>query len=317
MGFKKIRKDILLLGLVLILVVASWLWVQWKFNVPLEEVPIYTLEKIEYVPVAKQEVQSASVSAQSFIVMDLGTGTILAQKNATQSAYPASTTKLMSAMVAEAGFNPEQELMVTEEDLVNGNKLGFVVGEKVKVKDLIKAMLISSSNEAAYILANNYPQGFSGFVREMSLWAEDLNMDSTLYTNPAGFDNQALQSSARDLAVLVKEFMNHPQLVNITKIKETDIGGSLGEEILTHNLVNTNYLLHSDERFVGLKTGTTQRAQEVLISVFNYQAGETTYPLVTIVMGSQDRYNDTLNLIEEVTTSYQWVAVNDDFELQY
>lgn len=242
-------------------------------------------------------------SSSSFLVFDRNSETILFSQNADQTFYPASTTKLMTALVVLDIYDLDDIITIKNSDLKFGNSLGFFGGEKLKVIDLLKAMLIESSNEAAYILANhtNLARGYDDFIDLMNQKTNQLGLDNTVFANPTGLDDLNQKTTGLELLKLTQFFLKNELLKDIVSQEKTSITDL--EAIKTHYLYNTNKLL-DNETFFGVKTGTTGLAAQVLVSLVKHQQRE----LIIVVLKSKDRYNDTTNLFEKTFDSYQWVS---------
>lgn len=266
----------------------------------------YRLLKLSDVPVIKSASTSASLqpqlSAASAVVFDSPSMTKLYGKNEEIARYPASVTKLMTGLIALENYDLNLELIVSDEVLIPGNKSGLTKGEKIMVRDALKALLISSGNDMAYLLANNFPEGQDGFLRVMNQKAREMGLTDTYFVNPAGLDQLGQTSSARDLALLIKEVSAKPYLASILGTKQTTISED-GQ--IFHTLYNTNYLIHADTQVIMGKTGTTDLAGEVLVTIVSHQGRE----IIVVVMGSQDRYQDTVNLIDWTFQNYSWVSL--------
>ena len=128
-------------------------------------------------------------------------------------------------------------------------------------------------------------------------------MTKTKYQNSVGFDDPNQQTTAFDLALLGREALKDPLLARIVSTKNTTVLDLTGRR--KHTLQSTNQLLLTDPRVVGIKTGTTDEAGEVLISKFVLETG----PVTVVVMGSQDRYQDTRMIINWITENYTWREV--------
>jgi D-alanyl-D-alanine carboxypeptidase (penicillin-binding protein 5/6) len=243
------------------------------------------------------------VSSPSYLVYDRDSEMVLFSKNTDEEFYPASTVKLMTALVVLDVYNLDEEITIESTDLKFGNHLGFYSGEKLKVIDLLKAMLIASSNEAAYILASHsqLSAGYEEFIDLMNLKAKELQLEKAVFINPIGLDNLKQKTNAKDLLKLTKTFLNQEVLKNIVAMKTTKVSDSLKAK--THLLKNTNQLL-DDETYFGVKTGTTRLASQVLISLVKKDKKE----LIIVVLKSKDRYNDTANLFKNTFKSYNWLA---------
>jgi D-alanyl-D-alanine carboxypeptidase len=245
------------------------------------------------------------VTAESFVVIDEDSAVPLVEKNATEKLYPASTTKLMTALVARDQFYLSQVVSVPPEAMVEGNTINLQVGQKISISSLLQGLLINSGNDAAYTLAYNHPNGFTAFIDAMNQQAADLHLSGTKFKNPAGFDDPEHLMTARDLALLFREVMKDPELRTImgtVKSQSADVTGTIAQD-----LNNTNQLLSLDASVVAGKTGTTPLAGQVLVIQFE----RNNHPITIAVMKSQDRYTDTRLLIDWVMTEYEWRDLAD------
>jgi len=206
----------------------------------------------------------------------------------------ASITKLLSAYVAESLMDPEQNVVITQNAVdTMGEAGGFRMGELFKVRDLVKAMLITSSNDAAIALAQNYGQ--TTFVSEMNLIAREAGMNNSQFVEPTGLSVQN-QSTVEDLVRLVQYiWRENREFFQITR-QSTDyiVDTNLG---VGRQLVNINQFA-GDSDFLGGKTGTLPEADSNLISVFNSpKFGE---PVIVVVLGSKDRFAETRKILLEL-----------------
>ncbi len=200
----------------------------------------------------------------------------------------ASITKIMTAVVVSEKMQETDVVEITNEMLAADGDSGFVKGQKYKVSDLKKAILVISSNDAAYALAIHYGQ--DNFISAMNQKARDLRMKDTHYVDPAGLSTQN-QSTVNDLVILSGYARGyHPDIFNETKKPRNTI-----TEVRTgkrRTLTNINEFVGS-KGFLGGKTGTTPEAGENLLSVFNI-AGEAK---TIIVLGDKNRYAETQKII--------------------
>lgn len=277
--------------------------------------PTYVLVKMADVPVpvANNNETTAftnSLSAEALYVMDADSATPLLVKNPTDRRYPASTTKLLTALVSFRNYDLNQEFQVKEEAFTLGTTMGLKLGERISVQNLLYGLLMNSGNDAAFVLANNYPGGYERFVQAMNLLAIELHLSQTTFTNPSGLDEDTHQSSARDLALLAREVMNTPLLRQIVGTETKTMQTASGEAV--RELHSTNELLGTEPGVVGVKTGTTTLAGEVLITQIE-RNGRT---LLIVVMGSRDRYGETKQIVQWVFDQYQWLPAEVDGEVQ-
>lgn len=242
------------------------------------------------------------IGARSILVKDLATGTILYQKDVNFPIPIASTTKIMTAIVGSGYFKPNSVLNIEVAPQVEGAKVGLLKGESWSFRSLLYAMLLSSGNDAAYAIAENYPGGILSFISAMNKKAQQLNLRNTHFDNPAGFDSSRHFSSAADLAVITEEALKDGNLARIFSTKETEIT-SLDKKY-THKLHNLNELLSSVNGVLGVKTGFTEAAKENLVTLVQRDG----HRVLTIVLGSDDRFRESTKLIEWVFQNFTWLA---------
>lgn len=240
------------------------------------------------------------LSAKAVFVKDLTTDTILYQKDAHLSLPIASTTKIMTAVVSSEYFKPNSVLQVKIGATVAGSKVGLVAGEDLSFRSLLYGMLLSSGNDAAYTLAENYPGGVSGFVLAMNKKAALLNLQNTRFDNPAGFDSPNHFSSARDLSIITEQALKNTTLARIFATKQTSII-SLDKKY-TYQLANLNKLLTQVKGVLGVKTGYTEGAKENLVT-YVVRDG---HQILTVLLGSNDRFGESTKLIEWVYENFTW-----------
>lgn len=295
------RKSSLLLLLLFFLSLLSLVY--FYFFYPQKTVKKVELElfSLENVPVLKNKSffnEDLNLSALSAYALDLSSMTVLYEKNSQQVLYPASTSKMMTALVALDTFDLEDELIVAKEATVSGNKLILKEGQLMKVKDLLAAMLIFSANDSAYVLADGDPEGFDGFMAKMNQKASALGLSETHFVNPAGFDEEGQNATARDLTVIAQELLKHQQLKELVAMPYKKIEG----ESWSYDLYNSNQLLGQIQGIKGVKTGTTELAGEVLVTLVERDG----HQILITLMNSQDRYQDTSRLIAWILNNYEW-----------
>ncbi|PIY80942.1 MAG: hypothetical protein COY80_00305 [Candidatus Pacebacteria bacterium CG_4_10_14_0_8_um_filter_42_14] len=243
---------------------------------------------------------SASISASAALVLDLESGSTLFEKGANARYAPASTTKLLTALVVRQHFPLDEVITIPRRVWSSGGSLGLVAGREYTVHSLLKAMLITSANDVAELFSVSYPGGEVAFIEEMNRVANNSGLSDSAFSNPAGFDIGDQYSTARDLARLSRLVWQDVVIREILGTKEaaiTDVSG-----FNTANLVSTHQLLLKDDAVLGGKTGTTERAGEVLITM--YQKNDR--PIVIVVLGSLNRYADTSILTEWIYQNYTW-----------
>ena len=257
------------------------------------------------VPVKKSPLIEPVLNATAAYVTDEVSGAVLYSKNANTYYAPASTTKLMMALVARKVFQPSSVLTVQLADPVEGSKVGLRNGEQYSIETLLEAALIQSANDAAITIARADPAGEEAFVAKMNLTAKQLGLKDTHFSNPNGYDSPDHYSTARDLSILTRETLKDSfvrKTVGTSQLILADITDK------RHFIVNTtNQLLAIDPRIHGVKTGTTEEAGEVLVTLVETEG----HSLLFVVLGSHSRYTDTQTLIDWITTNYRWYAAEE------
>ncbi|MBI2196347.1 D-alanyl-D-alanine carboxypeptidase [Candidatus Daviesbacteria bacterium] len=239
-------------------------------------------------------------SARAVLIKDLATGAILYQKDSNIPLPIASTTKIMTALVASEFFKPESVLTVGDSAKTPGSKVGLNYGEDLNFRSLLYGMLLNSGNDAAYTIAENFPGRVFGFVSAMNKKALELNLRNTHFDNPAGFDSRNQYSSAEDLAKITEETLKNSQLAIIFATEKTNIV-SLNKKY-THQLINLNKLLSSVNGVLGIKTGTTEEAKENLVTLVERDK----HRILLVVLGSNDRFGETTELINWTYANFTW-----------
>ncbi len=273
-----------------------------SLQIPQNNSQVAGIQKYNIPPISKN-LPMPNFSAKAILVKDLETNTILYQKDANLSLPIASTTKIMTALVASEYFKQNSVLTINQAANIEGSRVGLIKGETLTFRSLLYGMLLNSGNDAAYALAENYPGGVLGFVSAMNKKVTELNLLNTHFDNPAGFDSPNHFSSASDLAKITQASLENYELARIFATKDTSIV-SLDKKY-TYELHNLNKLLTSVKGVLGIKTGYTQGAKENLVTLVNRNG----HQILTIVLGSDDRFGESTNLIEWAYSNFTWSVV--------
>ncbi|OGD85972.1 hypothetical protein A2164_00505 [Candidatus Curtissbacteria bacterium RBG_13_35_7] len=244
--------------------------------------------------------QPPLLTARSAVIIDAKTYQILFEKESNLMHLPASITKLMTALITLEKCSPSQ-IVTIEQVEVEGTQMGLSVGDRITVENLLYGLLINSGNDAAFALANACSDSLSQFVLSMNQKAADLEMVNTRFTNPAGFDDAFQYSTAADLARLANVATSNPLLAKIVATKSTVITDATG--IKTYYLENINQLLGIVQGVEGIKTGQTEGALENLITRTTRNGNS----IIAVILGSKDRFGESMQLIEWVFNNYHWV----------
>lgn len=242
------------------------------------------------------------VTAKSFIAQDPTSGVVLASKSAGLRLLPASTTKIVTALVA-LDIYKLNEVVTIGEVVSTGQQVGLVTGEKISVENLLYAMLVESGNDAAFALADFDPLGRNHFVQLMNQKVERLGLKNTHFANPAGLDDSDQYSTAEDLAKLGVVAMTDPSFARIVGTQQSVIFSA--DQVIEHRLTNINQLLGKIPGIRGIKTGYTEAAGENLVT----DVVRENHEIVIVVLGSKDRFGDTEKLVNWAYDNFQWIKV--------
>lgn len=270
-----------------------------SLQIPQNNSNIAGIQKYSIPPISKN-LQIPQLSARAIFIKDLSTDTILFEKQSTTPLPIASTTKIMTAIVGVEYFKQNSVLTVKDGANIPGAEVGLFANEDLTLRSLLYGMLLSSGNDAAYTIAENFPGGVLGFVSQMNKKANQLNLENTHFDNPAGFDSPKHFSTAKDLSKITEEALKDSTLARIFQTKETDIISL--DKRFKHKLYNLNKLLSQVTGVLGVKTGTTPEAKENLITLVERDRKR----VLIVVFGSDDRFVETTKLIDWTYGNFEW-----------
>lgn len=248
------------------------------------------------VPLPAAALDDPNIAATAAILLDPSSGMVLYQKNADEKRYPASTTKIMTALVVlDHVKDLNEKVTVTEEDFAgveaDSSKAGFQPGEEVPVIDLLYGLLLPSGNEAANTLARHVGGSVAGFVDMMNARAQELGCKGTHFVNPNGLHDDDHYTTARDLSTIAAEAMKNETFALIANtaqktLSENNLTATRGKPL---KVFTTNMLIFSrnDPLYYsyakGIKTGHTSQAGYCLVATAT-KKGST---LISVVLGCE------------------------------
>ncbi len=274
----------------------------FPFTKTIQKIDFQDSSKLEPYPITVPGFESSPVlSAQAATVIDNKTGVTLFEKNPDLKHLPASTTKLMTALVALENCLPQTVVKVgfVEQE---GTKMGLAAGDQLTAESLLYGLLVPSGNDAAFVLAYSCGNSYLGFIADMNKKAKDLGMVNTHFVNPAGFDSPLQYSTARDLTKLSRAAVANPLISKIVATRSIVVNDITGTK--TYYLENVNKLLGKIPGVEGVKTGQTEGSLENLVAKTT-RGGNT---IITVVLGSQDRFGETGKLIEWAFKNHKWIS---------
>ncbi|MFA6982695.1 MAG: D-alanyl-D-alanine carboxypeptidase family protein [Sedimentibacter sp.] len=261
-----------------------------------------------------------AILSESAVLIDAGSGTILAQKNADKKMYPASLTKIMTAILA-LELGELTDVITVDDDTpfeIDGSHIALEPGEILTLKDLLHALMLPSANDAASVIAKHYGGSLENFVKIMNQKAKELGAYSTNFTNPHGLHDTNHYSTAADLALITKYAMENDAFRKIVSTTKYEIQTTNKKDepryftSLNKLLYNTSYnQIYVDGEYIspyyeyanGAKTGYTPEAGNCLVATAKKDGTE----LIAVTMKgiSLEMYQDSHNLFNYGFEEYE------------
>ena len=281
------------------------------------------VHRIVYQPVRKSDATDLSLPhVTSGIVLDAGSGIILWEINSTQRRSVASVTKLVTAMIVIDRIQNVDEYVRVPESVVRieGTKVGcptsvqcttprLVAGEEVRVRDLLRAMLMFSANDAATALAIHVAGSEEGFAELMNARMKELGAGNTHFCRPSGLEydgnEEACYSSAYDIARVMVHLLQYDKYALLWEMMQTDTATFTSRDgTIVHELDNTNRLIGEMPTLLGAKTGFTPRAGYCL-ALASHNADKT-QNIVSVVLDDPQRFIDITAMSDWAFASFEW-----------
>lgn len=238
-------------------------------------------------------VWAVSVSAKSAVVIDRDTKEILYAKNQDEVLSMASTTKIMTAIIALENADLEQEITVKKEyTLVEGSSMYLKEGEQISMKELIYGLMLMSGNDAALAIAYETTGDYDEFIELMNQKAIDLGLENTAFKNPNGLDEEGHSTTAYELAKITAYALQNQEFCEIVS--------SQYYESETRTMKNHNKMLWLSEESIGVKTGYTEKSGRCLVSA-NEVDGKV---LICVTLDAPSDWADHLELYDTCYASY-------------
>ena len=254
-------------------------------------------------PAARAEGQP-SVSADCAVVMHSG-GEVIYEKNADRRSLIASTTKLMTAILAIELLPLEQTVEIDPAwCAVEGSSMYLKPGESYSVRELLTGLLLASGNDAALALANCAAEGEEAFARLMNQKAEELGMESSHFVNPHGLNAEEHYSTARDLALLMDYCMRNETFAALA--------GTESATVKEQTYVNHNRLLRECPGCIAGKTGYTQLAGRCLVTCCEREGMR----LICVTLSDPDDWNDHQRLYDWAYANYAERLIGGDLRFE-
>ncbi|MHB0868969.1 MAG: D-alanyl-D-alanine carboxypeptidase family protein [Chloroflexota bacterium] len=226
--------------------------------------------------------------ATAAVVMDADTGQLVYEKNAHERRAPASTTKMMTALVTLENARLTDVVRAGADVKVEPSIIGLYPGDQLTVEQLLYGLLLPSGNDAAIALADHVGGSIPQFAAMMNDKAAQLGLRDTHFVNPHGLDADGHYSSAHDLAVIARAALQNPYFERIVATREYHVDGPI-----RWAFKNSNRLLDVYPGADGVKTGYTDNAGRCLV----FSASRGGHRAISVVLDSGDQYGDSADLL--------------------
>ncbi len=252
---------------------------------------------------------TVNISAQSAVAIDAKTKDVLYERSGNIRLPIASTTKVMTCVLACELGNADDVVTITDEMLAGteGSLIYLKPGDKITLGDLIKGSLLASGNDAANAIAVHIGKSISGFVELMNHKAQQLNMYNTHFETPSGLDKGAHYSTAYDMALLSAYAIQNKLFTSICSMQSAEI--TVSNKTVT--IYNHNKLLSYDKNYFGVKTGFTSKAGRCLISAYNYKDS----CIITVTLNAPDDWEDHKQIKDYAIKKYKEYIRTEYFTL--
>lgn len=244
------------------------------------------------------------VDAKSYILIEQSTGRVLSEGNADEQLPIASVTKVMTMLLImeaiEDGKITFDDMVTVSENAMSygGSTMFLEAGEQLPVHDMLKGIAVASANDGCVAMAEHLTGSESAFIEQMNKRAKELGMENTNFMNTNGLDEDNHYSSARDVALMSRELLNHPKITEYTSIWTDELRGG------KFQLANTNKLVRFYTGANGLKTGSTSQA----LCCLSASAKRNDMQLIAVILGaptSDKRFSSAKALLDYGFANYK------------
>lgn len=266
---------------------------------------------------------AVSVNAESAILVEVSTGRIIYEKNSTKQMFPASTTKMITAILVIENCDLQDTVTISETALQNIPS-GYVtcdisVGEEIAVNDLLYALMLPSANDAAFALAEHVAGTVDAFADMMNNKAREIGCKDTHFVNPNGIHDSKQYTTAYDLYLIAKYCMQNETFRNIVSTKEYTLPATNKHAEADRTFVTTNDLIKPEKTnyyktATGIKTGHTSMAGYCLVS----ESSREGLDFISVVLNSETdnkRFQDTVTLFDYGYDNYTLTKVKEKNQL--
>lgn len=245
-------------------------------------------------------VSALDISAKYACVIDKMSGNILYEKNAHEKHSMASTTKIMTALVALENNSTDEIVTVSNNASgTEGSSIYLKPGEKIPLEDLLYGLMLASGNDAAIAIAEHVGESVENFAKMMTDKAKSLGAKNTSFKNPNGLDEEGHFTTAYDLALITRAALENEKFAEIVKTKTKQIANPTQD--YARVVTNHNKLLNLYPGCIGVKTGFTKKTGRCLVSA----ADRDGFEVIAVTLAAPDDWNDHKKMLDAAFESYE------------
>ncbi len=246
------------------------------------------------------------VSARNAIIIEQQTGKVLYEKNCRERAYPASITKIMTALLAIESGDPDKKMIIPEKAVgVEGSSIYLEAGERLSLRDLVYGLMLRSGNDAASAISCLIDGSTESFVQRMNNRARELGAMDTKFINPSGLYDDNHYTTAYDMALIAGEAMKKEEFRTIAGAKSWV--ADRGEGKYNH-FYNKNKVVFEYSGGTGIKIGYTKKSGRTLVA----SAERDGLKLICVVLDAPDWFNDSYKLMDYAFSCFETVRIFQD-----
>ncbi|MDD2189711.1 MAG: D-alanyl-D-alanine carboxypeptidase [Eubacteriales bacterium] len=243
------------------------------------------------------------ISAQNAILIEANSGEVLYEKNAEEKAYPASITKIVTALLAIENGDPKKMAKISGNAAgIEGSSIYLEKGELISLQDLIYGLMLRSGNDAAIAISEEIGGSTEEFVAMMNKRVKELGAVNTNFMNPNGLHNTEHYTTAKDMAIISKAAMKNAEFKQVAAAKSwvTDRGDGK-----YNYFYNKNKVVYQYDGGTGIKIGYTKAAGRTLVASSERNGME----LICVVMNAPDWFQDTYKLMDYAYNQYETATI--------
>lgn len=242
------------------------------------------------------------IDARAAIAMDKETGVVLYEKNSRELIAMASTTKIMTSLIAINNGNIDEKVTISKKSAaIHGSTVGYKEGEEITIRELLYGLMFKSGNDAAVAIAEGVGGSIEGFLKLMNEYALQIGLRDTHFETPHGLDSENHYTTAYDLALLTTKAKNNEIFNEIVGSKVIDPE----KYNFTRGYNNINKLLYQVPEATGVKTGYTGNAGKCLVSSFDVNGHE----IVVVTLNCIERWRESKKIFEYVKDNYNYETI--------